>query len=263
MATDVTPSLERLATRIRKEQRAIEAALTSIAAHVMAAGDLLIEAKKKLPHGQWLPWLTIHCEISERTAQVYMQLARKRTEIEANPQRAADLTDLTVRKMLTMVAPPSAKVVEMITPGRIANPHGAPASEAFSMAALNVELQENILRGQAVLAEEAHKPGGVRSLLGMAADYVASFAPAAPLPAADAEAEALEAFANAIIEAHQDAGEDGEQIRDSLFDVAELLLLCEHPVRWAGYLRARGKEIAAAAESSADAQTMKLSGGGK
>ena len=261
MATDLSPSLEGLATRIRNEQRAIEAALTSIAAHVMAAGDLLIEAKKKLPHGEWLPWLTLHCEISERTAQVYMQLARKRTEIEANPQRAADLTDLTVRKMLTMVAPPSAKVVELITPGRIANPRGAPASEAFSMAALNVELQENIVRGQAVLAEQAHKPGGVKSLLGMATDYAANWIrPAPQLPAADAEAEALEAFANAIVEAHQDAGEDPEMIRDSLFEVAELLLCCDHPVRWAGYLRARGKEIAA--ESSADAQTMKLKSGG-
>src|SRR5258708_7836069 len=194
MGTQLSTSLEGLATRIRKEQRAIEAALTSIAAHVMAAGDLLIEAKKKLPHGQWLPWLTIHCEISERTAQVYMQLARKRIEIEANPQRAADLTDLTVRKMLTMVAPPSAKVVELITPGRIANPRGAPASEAFSMAALNVELQENIVRGQAVLAEQAHKPGCGKSLLGMATDCAPTRTPPPPQPPAPpAESAAMAA----------------------------------------------------------------------
>src|SRR5258708_17824711 len=239
MGTQLSNSLESLATRIRKEQRAIEAALTSIAAHVMAAGDLLIEAKKKLPHGEWLPWLTLHCEVSERTAQVYMQLARKRTEIEANPQRAADLTDLTVRKMLTMGAPPPAKVVEMITPHRIANPRGAPASEAFSMAALNVELQENIVRGQAVLAEQAHKPGGVKSLLGMATDYAANWIrPAPQLPAADAEAEALAAFANALVEADQDAGEDPETIRHSRVDVAELLLSCGHPLRWAGDLPA-------------------------
>src|SRR5258708_20000263 len=95
MGTQLTNSLESLATRIRKEQRAIEAALTSIAAHVMAAGDLLIEAKKKLKHGEWLPWLTLHCEISKRTSQVYIPLARTPTEIEPNPQPAAHLTAFT------------------------------------------------------------------------------------------------------------------------------------------------------------------------
>jgi hypothetical protein len=34
----------------------------------MTAGDLLIEAKALVPHGQWLPWLAEHCEMAERTA---------------------------------------------------------------------------------------------------------------------------------------------------------------------------------------------------
>src|SRR5258708_1445730 len=127
MATDLSPSLERLATRIRKEQRAIEAAYWSAVDHAMAAGDLLIEAKRKLKHGEWLPWLTIHCEISERVAQKYMLLARKRPEIEANPNRGSDLTTITKALMLVAPTPGSRTVVEFIAPPS-SPPRGAPAS---------------------------------------------------------------------------------------------------------------------------------------
>jgi hypothetical protein len=44
--------------------------------HAMAAGDLLLEAKLRLKHGEWLPWLAEHRSMSERTAQRYMRLAR-------------------------------------------------------------------------------------------------------------------------------------------------------------------------------------------
>src|SRR5262249_17681705 len=45
--------------------------------HARVAGQLLIEAKKQVPRGHWLPWLRAECEItSVRTAQAYMQLAR-------------------------------------------------------------------------------------------------------------------------------------------------------------------------------------------
>ena len=40
-------------------------------------GKLLIEAKKKLPHGQWLPWLRDNIEISAVTAQRFMRLAEE------------------------------------------------------------------------------------------------------------------------------------------------------------------------------------------
>src|SRR5262249_24189032 len=37
------------------------------------AGELLKEAKAKLPHGEWLSWLKKQCELSQRTAQRYMK----------------------------------------------------------------------------------------------------------------------------------------------------------------------------------------------
>ena len=61
--------------------------------HAIRAGELLIEAKAQLKHGEWLPWLENNCTMSERTAQLYMRLAQRRPELEAsNPQGIADLT---------------------------------------------------------------------------------------------------------------------------------------------------------------------------
>jgi hypothetical protein len=40
------------------------------------AGQALIDAKRLLKHGEWLPWLKANCVFSERTARVYMQVAR-------------------------------------------------------------------------------------------------------------------------------------------------------------------------------------------
>jgi Protein of unknown function (DUF3102) len=89
---EASNSLADLAARIRAEHAAAASALRRGAEHAMNAGDLLIEAKARLKHGQWLPWLAEHCSISERTAQLYMRLAKARPEIEANTQHVADLS---------------------------------------------------------------------------------------------------------------------------------------------------------------------------
>jgi hypothetical protein len=91
--TDVglSNSLADLVARIRAEHEATAAALKSSVEHAMTAGDLLIEAKAQLKHGEWLPWLAEHCEMSERTAQLYMRLACERPMIESKAQHVADL----------------------------------------------------------------------------------------------------------------------------------------------------------------------------
>src|SRR5450759_837218 len=85
-------ALPDLAARIRAEHIATSAALKSSVGHAITAGELLLEAKELLKHGQWLPWLAEHCVISERTAQLYMRCAKNRVAIEANTQCVADLT---------------------------------------------------------------------------------------------------------------------------------------------------------------------------
>jgi hypothetical protein len=91
-------SLADLAARIRAEHEATAVALQRSVAHAMAAGDLLIEAKAQLKHGQWLPWLRDHCAMSERTAQLYMRCAKNRTAIEEQAKSATDVADLTMNE---------------------------------------------------------------------------------------------------------------------------------------------------------------------
>ena len=54
---------------------------------ILTIGRCLIEAKDMLRHGEWLPWLNEQVELSERTAQKFMKLARE----WSNPNALADL----------------------------------------------------------------------------------------------------------------------------------------------------------------------------
>ena len=56
------------------------------------AGDALIAAQDRVADGRWTRWLKENCFISARTAQLFMQLARHRDEIEAATARVADLS---------------------------------------------------------------------------------------------------------------------------------------------------------------------------
>jgi hypothetical protein len=89
-------SLADLAHRINVEHKATVDALRSAVVHAMAAGDLLLEAKKQIPHGQREKWFEDHCEMSDRSRRLYMQLAKHRKTIEKemsqNGNGVADLT---------------------------------------------------------------------------------------------------------------------------------------------------------------------------
>jgi hypothetical protein len=86
-------SLADLAARIVIEHQAVSLALKDSVRHAIEAGALLIEAKTQVPHGQWLPWLAEHCTMAERTAQLYMRVAKNRVGIEEQIRNgAADLS---------------------------------------------------------------------------------------------------------------------------------------------------------------------------
>jgi hypothetical protein len=89
-------SLPDLAARIRVEHEATSVALKSSVEHAIVAGELLIEAKALVQHGQWLPWLAKNCALSERTAQLYMRCAKNRSAIEE--QIRNDVADLTLNE---------------------------------------------------------------------------------------------------------------------------------------------------------------------
>jgi hypothetical protein len=61
-------------------QAELEQAEKLAAPNYRRAGELLIEAKYSIEHGDWTVWLGTNFDLSERTAQRYMQLARGSAE---------------------------------------------------------------------------------------------------------------------------------------------------------------------------------------
>jgi hypothetical protein len=74
-------TLAALAQRIEAEHNAVATALQAALGHAIAAGELLIEAKAKVRHGQWHKWLAKNCDIPQRTCSHYMYLARRRERL--------------------------------------------------------------------------------------------------------------------------------------------------------------------------------------
>jgi Protein of unknown function (DUF3102) len=94
MSTEIatTNNLDNLAARIRSEHLAAKLAARKTLEHAIQAGELLLEAKRLVGHGHWGDWLLDHCDVSERTAQGYMRLARNQAALASNPQSPALLT---------------------------------------------------------------------------------------------------------------------------------------------------------------------------
>jgi hypothetical protein len=68
------------------------------------AGALIATAKKKLKHGEFEQWVVDHCDISVRTAQAYMRLAKHVQEL---PQEEAQrVALLPVREAMKAISAP-------------------------------------------------------------------------------------------------------------------------------------------------------------
>jgi hypothetical protein len=80
-------SLADLGARINEAHTSAIAHAVKSVEHAVACGQMLLEAKAKVPHGQWLPWLRKNITFGERSAQGYMRIASRLP----NPQRVADL----------------------------------------------------------------------------------------------------------------------------------------------------------------------------
>ena len=82
--------------------------------HAQKVGELLLEAKKGIQHGDWLPWLHSNCSFSERTAQGYMRLARVLPKLD--PENAQRVADLSFRDALRGLAQDTAAVASLDKP---------------------------------------------------------------------------------------------------------------------------------------------------
>jgi len=88
--TPLAAELETLSHRINEAHEAAAAAVSKGIGHAIECGRLLIEAKAKVPHGEWLPWLEANCTVGARMARHYMRLARHSDQL--NRKRVSDFS---------------------------------------------------------------------------------------------------------------------------------------------------------------------------
>lgn len=86
-------SLPELAYEINREHQLCSDAMGDAVQHAIRVGELLIEAKAKCQHGEWLGWVEANCNFTDRTAQRYMRIAWRREEVESNATRVSHLQD--------------------------------------------------------------------------------------------------------------------------------------------------------------------------
>lgn len=93
--------LPNLARLINVAHERSEKAIATGLQHAVEAGRLLTEAKAKLAHGQWLPWIDENCSFSPRTAQRYIKMFE-----EFGGSNATHVSHLTFTDALKLVEQP-------------------------------------------------------------------------------------------------------------------------------------------------------------
>jgi hypothetical protein len=96
----VNSALADLAERINGEHAAAVASFRTVIDHAIACGRLLIEAKDKVEHGAWIPWLEANCTVTPRLCQYYMRIARE----PARPENAKPVSHLTIREAISVTS---------------------------------------------------------------------------------------------------------------------------------------------------------------
>jgi hypothetical protein len=95
------PLLDKLAERIIKELGHAEKAARLTFKHILNAGETLSEVKEKIGHGNWMNFLRDKCRgLSDRSARLYIQLAKNRSLFEDENGHIADFTVRSAVKLL-------------------------------------------------------------------------------------------------------------------------------------------------------------------
>ncbi len=81
-----------LATRINALHHEVQTYETQMLLKARTAGELLLEAKDTVLHGEWQDWLEANFEGSGRSARAYMRIARRWDVIQAKRQSTATLS---------------------------------------------------------------------------------------------------------------------------------------------------------------------------
>lgn len=89
-----------LARKIEAEHKDATKAARDALKHAYRCGQLLIEAKQEIKHGEFLGWVGLHCHVGERQARRYMTLARGWEHIS----KTDSMSDLTLAMAGKLIA---------------------------------------------------------------------------------------------------------------------------------------------------------------
>ena len=86
--------LDSLAKQIDAAHVAVQTAALTGAERAIEAGQLLIQAKKQVPYGQWETWVSKNTAVSPRMASSYQRVAQNWVELtnQADRKRVSDLS---------------------------------------------------------------------------------------------------------------------------------------------------------------------------
>jgi hypothetical protein len=101
-ALTTSPPVSAADMKLPELTRAIKDRVAQITSHLRTSvacaietGALLIEAKKRVGHGNFERWVANNCELSPATARRWMELAEKRPELEKQlSAKSLNLSDL-------------------------------------------------------------------------------------------------------------------------------------------------------------------------
>lgn len=97
-ATQPADPMADLIKRINEAHNEVRLSLKRTGECAIKAGLLLLEVRRRVRHGSFTEWVAEHCTFADRTAQLYMQLARR----FPNPQ---DIAGLSLTDLMEMLAP--------------------------------------------------------------------------------------------------------------------------------------------------------------
>lgn len=83
---EIVNDLDQLAVIANQEHDLALQAYGATVEHAWRAGHALIEAKKRIIHGEWLPWLEVNFEGSQPTASRYMQIRANYSHVNSLPE---------------------------------------------------------------------------------------------------------------------------------------------------------------------------------
>lgn len=110
-------SISELATRISYRLQVLEGHARKATEYAFEVGQLLIEAKKQVQHGEWANWLETDCNLAPRTARAYMRLAKQLPAL--SDEKRQHVANLPVREAMKAIATDPAQPIRYQSTRRI------------------------------------------------------------------------------------------------------------------------------------------------